>query len=64
MDATFMTIEEVAHLLRLDRRTLQNRRSAGLAPHGFREGRRVLYRRSEVERYMAEREAAEGGGAA
>lgn len=52
-----MTADEVAAALHITRRTLNNRRSQGLAPPGFRCGRRVLFPREGVRRYL-ERQAA------
>lgn len=52
-----MTADEVAAALRITRRTLNNRRSQGSAPAGFRSGRQVLYPRDAVRRYLDQQAA-------
>lgn len=44
--------------------TLEQWRHRGIGPRGFRLGRHVRYRRSEVERWLRECEDAEQAGAA
>lgn len=56
---------QVAKLTRNPEATLRYWRHIGRGPASFKLGRRVVYRRSEVERWMAEQEAATiRGGAA
>lgn len=52
-----MTTQEVADAMRITRRTLLNRRSQGQAPRGFRVGKRVLFRRADVARYLEQQAA-------
>lgn len=52
-----MTTDEVADALRITRRTLLNRRSQGLAPRGFRVGKRVVFRRDVVRAYLEQQAA-------
>lgn len=59
-----MTVDEVAKLLRVGRKTLLNWRPLGLGPRGFRVGGSVRYQRSEVLRWITEQEAAAPQGAA
>jgi predicted DNA-binding transcriptional regulator AlpA len=54
-----LTLPEVADLLRTPAATLRYWRHLGVGPPSFRLGRRVLYRRSELERWVAERHDAE-----
>jgi predicted DNA-binding transcriptional regulator AlpA len=48
---TFLTEFEVAKLVRLSRRTLERRRLDGSGPVFTKLGRRVVYRRDDVERW-------------
>jgi predicted DNA-binding transcriptional regulator AlpA len=48
---TFLTEHEVAVLVRLSRRTLERRRLDGTGPAFTKFGRRVVYRREDVERW-------------
>ncbi|WP_083370337.1 helix-turn-helix domain-containing protein [Chromobacterium sphagni] len=51
-----MTVTEVSQILRISENTARNRLSLGLPmPPSFRVGRRRLFLRSEVERWLAER---------
>lgn len=52
----FMTTEEVAELCRVDSATVRWWRHVGRGPHSFRlaQSRRVLYRRADVEQWLAE----------
>ncbi|WP_189373687.1 MULTISPECIES: helix-turn-helix domain-containing protein [Vogesella] len=51
-----MTVAEVSQILRISEHTARNRLSLGLPmPPSFRVGRRRLFLRSEVERWLAER---------
>jgi hypothetical protein len=59
-----LTTEDVAALTRAPTSTVRYWRHTGVGPHGFRIGRRVLYRRGEVLRWLAEREAADCADAA
>jgi hypothetical protein len=58
-----MTVDEVAAVLRTNRKTLLNRRSRGLGQVGFRIGRVVLFDRILVEQYLREQQAADTIGA-
>lgn len=58
-----MTVDEVAAVLRTNRKTLLNRRSKGLGPAGFRIGRAVLFEREVVQRYLKDQQAADAIGA-
>lgn len=61
----FMDTPAVAALTGVDAATLRYWRHADTGPASFKLGRRVVYRRSEVERWIAEQEAAtRRGGAA
>jgi predicted DNA-binding transcriptional regulator AlpA len=46
---------EVASTLRLSERTLERFRVTGLGPKFIKLGRRVLYRQSDLEEYIASR---------
>lgn len=48
-----MTMEEVATRLRIAVTTFRNWRVAGIGPPGTRMGKRVLFRRSDVEEWIA-----------
>ncbi len=50
------TTEEAARYLRLRRQTLETWRLKGTGPAFLKLGRRVVYRREALERFMAERE--------
>ena len=52
---TFLTQNEAAELLRLSPRTLERHRVAGTGPQFVKAGRRVLYRRDELDRWAAAR---------
>lgn len=55
----FLTTREVASLYRLPEGTLRYYRQRGIGPASFKlGGRRIMYRRSEVDRWIAEQEAA------
>lgn len=56
-DPDYMTTDEVATLARTAPGTVRYWRHIKFGPKGFRLGKRVLYRRDEVERWLAEREA-------
>ena len=51
-----MTTEETAALLRLQKQTLEAWRLRGVGPVFLTLGRRVLYRRETLEKFMAESE--------
>jgi len=53
-----MTTQEVAELLRRSTETMRYWRWQGIGPPSFKIGRRVMYRRAEVERWLAEQEKA------
>jgi Helix-turn-helix domain len=54
-----MTLAETAAYLRTPVATLRYWRHLGLGPAGFRLGRRVIYRRGDVDRWLSERQHAE-----
>ena len=54
-----LTLTEVADMLRLPPGTLRAWRCQGVGPDSFKIGRRVVYRRSAVDAYIAAQEAAE-----
>ena len=47
--ATFLIQSEAAELLRLSPRTLERKRLDGTGPRFVKAGRRVLYRRADIE---------------
>ena len=51
-DHELLTITEVAELLRTPVATLRYWRHLGIGPASFRIGRRVMYRRSDVEDWI------------
>lgn len=54
MDAQiFLTQSEAARLLRISPRTLERHRVAGTGPRFVKAGRRVLYRRADLEAWAA-----------
>jgi predicted DNA-binding transcriptional regulator AlpA len=57
--ARLLTLAEVAAVLRTPVATLRYWRHLGVGPDGFRLGRRVVYRRQEVDRWVAERQQAQ-----
>lgn len=50
----FMTTEEVAQTVRAPLETVRYWRHVGKGPASFKLGRRVLYAREDVERWIAE----------
>ncbi|MFW3170818.1 helix-turn-helix transcriptional regulator [Geodermatophilus sp. CPCC 206100] len=54
-----MTLAETAAYLRTPVATLRYWRHLDVGPAGFRLGRRVIYRRGDVDRWLSERQAAE-----
>jgi excisionase family DNA binding protein len=58
----YMTTAEVAELLRRPTETLRYWRWRGEGPPSFKIGRRVLYSRDDVERWIADRRAATHSG--
>jgi hypothetical protein len=57
-DDLLLTTADVAAITRAPTSTVRYWLHLGCGPHGFRVGRRVLYRRSEVMRWLAGHEAA------
>lgn len=55
-EGDLLLLPEVAELCRLSQSTLRWLRHRGQGPAGFRLGRRVVFRRAEVERWIAEHE--------
>ena len=58
-DCDFMTTAEVAKFTRAPESTVRYWRHLRTGPQSFRVGRRVLYRRAEVERWIRDLELAE-----
>lgn len=58
----YLTVQEVAALLRTSAETVRYWRHIGKGPTSFKVGRRVLFERAEVERFIEEARSA--GGAA
>lgn len=56
-----MTLDEAADFLRTPVATLRYWRHLGIGPTGFRLGRRVLYRRDDLERWVSDRRDAQAG---
>ncbi len=54
-----LTTAEVADFLRTSASTVRFWRHSGTGPRGFRTGRKVLYRRSDVDLWVDQRAAAE-----
>jgi hypothetical protein len=54
-----LTLPEAAALLRSPIATLRYWRHLGIGPDGFRLGRRVMYRREDLNRWVAEQRQAE-----
>ena len=54
--AQFMTTEELAAELKLNKRTLDRWDVLGIGPPRTRVGRTVLYRRSSVQKWLAAQE--------
>jgi excisionase family DNA binding protein len=50
----YLTTEEVALLLRISPDTLRWQRYVGRGPSSFKVGRRVLYAREDVEKFVAD----------
>ena len=50
----FLTVDQIAALLQRSHRTLETWRRNGTGPPFIRIGRRVVYRRSDIEAWLAE----------
>lgn len=57
--AELLTLPEAAAVLRTPVATLRYWRHLGIGPDGFRLGRRIVYRRQDVDRWVTERQRAE-----
>lgn len=57
-----LTTDEVAELTRIPETTLRYYRYLGTGPRSFKLGRRVLYDRADVERWIAEQKKATSSG--
>jgi predicted DNA-binding transcriptional regulator AlpA len=57
--AELLTLAEAAAVLRTPVATLRYWRHLGVGPDGFRLGRRVVYRREDVNRWLAEQQQAQ-----
>ena len=57
--STLLTLDEAAAYLRTPAATLRYWRHLGVGPDGFRLGRRVVYRREDLARWVAERQDAD-----
>jgi excisionase family DNA binding protein len=63
VDESFLTVAEVAEMLKLNQQTVRNWIDQGSLP-ALRVGRRVRIRRSDLDRVLAESYSGGGGGAA
>jgi hypothetical protein len=54
-----LTLDEAATFLRTPAATLRYWRHLGIGPDGFRLGRRVMYRREDLARWVSERRDAD-----
>jgi hypothetical protein len=54
-----LTLQEAAAVLRTPVATLRYWRHLGIGPDGFHLGRRVVYRRKDVDRWVTERQQAQ-----
>lgn len=52
-DSEFLTVEEVAELLRAPAESVRHWRKVGKGPKSFKVGRRVLYAREDVVAFIA-----------
>jgi excisionase family DNA binding protein len=59
-----MTTDEVAELTRIPEATLRYYRYLGTGPRSYKLGRKVLYDRADVEKWIAEQKAATSSGGA
>jgi excisionase family DNA binding protein len=59
-----LTVEEIAAELRIPEGTFRTWRANDKGPKSFRIGRRVVYRRADVEAWLAAQEAKTGKGGA
>ena len=57
--AELLTLVEVATVLRTPVATLRYWRHLGVGPDGFRLGRRVVYRREDINRWLAQQQQAQ-----
>ena len=64
MDSELLTTSEVADQLRRSVETLRYWRARGTGPRSFRAGRGVLYKRQDVDAWLAEQYERDTGGAA
>lgn len=58
-DNTYMTTAEVAALMRTSPETVRYWRHVGKGPGSFKAGRKVLYERADVEKWLRDLRAAE-----
>jgi len=58
-DGDLLLLPEVARITRLSESTLRWLRHQGRGPAGFRLGRRLVFRRGEVEAWLRQHEQAE-----
>ncbi|RUP26712.1 helix-turn-helix domain-containing protein [Mycolicibacterium phocaicum] len=61
-DEELLLTREVEQLTRVPAGTLRYYRAMDRGPRSFRAGRRIVYRRSDVDRWMAEQEQRSGRG--
>jgi predicted DNA-binding transcriptional regulator AlpA len=59
MPDEFLTVEELAGMVRTTPNAVHQWRHRGFGPRGTRIGKRILYRRSDVEQWIAEQTVAE-----
>jgi helix-turn-helix protein len=60
LENDLMTLAETADHLRTRVAPLRYWRHLGVGPAGFRLGRRVIFRRAEVDRWLSQRQATAG----
>ncbi len=58
-EPALLTLDEAAALLRTSVATLRYWRHLGTGPDGFRLGRRVMYRREDLARWVSEQQDAD-----
>ncbi len=58
-EPVLLTLDEAAALLRTSVATLRYWRHLGVGPDGFRLGRRVMYRREDLARWVSEQQDAD-----
>lgn len=62
MNDNLLTVEEVADELRVPAGTFRSWRAQGRGPRSFKIGRRVVYRRADIEAWLVKQEQATARG--